>query len=117
MTKARKIPPRRNDATRVSAQRNTLLCQHIRKSIAAQVIVFALPQRGERVETFELGVDDPWMAHDHAVRRQAIEEARNERVQACRAAKSAGLTWREIAAELDMKSPQEAERLAREVAP
>ena len=45
-----------------------------------------------------------------------MDEAREERAAACRAAKSAGLTWREIASEVGLNSPQEAERIAREAA-
>ena len=53
--------------------------QQVRERIARQEGVFALAQRGERVEPLQLRIDEARMAHDHAAIRQPIEEAGEQR--------------------------------------
>ena len=52
-----------------------MTCQQVRERIAGQEGVFALAQRGERIEPLQLRIHEARMAHDHAAIRQLIEEA------------------------------------------
>src|SRR3954447_19677395 len=48
------------------------------KAVAAKIGVFALAQRGQRVEPFQFGVDEARMAHDQAAFRYAVQKGRED---------------------------------------